>query len=43
MYLAKASYQAGMKMAKTCLLKKVPNPDNATYNILKYKVVLTKM
>ena len=43
MYLVQASYQVGMKMAKICLLKKVPNPDNATYNILKYKVVLPEM
>ena len=30
-------------MAKICLLKKIQiktNPDNATYNTLKYKVVL---
>ena len=35
-----------MKMAKICLLKKIQiktNPDNATYNILKYKVVLIEM
>ena len=43
MYLVKASYKVGTKMAKICLLKKVVNPDNATYNILKYKVVLTEM
>ena len=43
MYLVKASQQVGLKMAKICLLKKIQiktNPDNATYNILKYKVVL---
>ena len=45
MYLVKASYQVGMKMAKICLLKKFQiktNPDNAIYNILKHKVVLIK-
>ena len=44
MYLVKTSQQVGMKMAKICLLKKIQiktNPDNATYNILKYEVVLT--
>ena len=46
MYLVKASQQVGMKMTKICLLKKIQiktNPDNATYNILKYKVVLIEM
>ena len=35
-----------MKMAKICLLKKLQiktNPNNATYKILKYKVVLIEV
>ena len=35
-----------MKMTKICLLKKTQikiYPDNATYNILKYKVALIEM
>ena len=41
MYFVKVSLQVGMKMATTCLLKKIKtNSDNATYNILKYKIVL---
>ena len=43
MYLVKASQQVGMKMAKMSPQKKLQfkiNPNNATDNILKYKVVL---
>ena len=41
MYLVKASLQVGMKMATIYLFKKIKtNPDNATHNILKYKIVL---
>ena len=44
MYLVKANQQEGMKLVKLSPQKNYKtNPDNATHNILTYKVVLIEM